>query len=507
MADGGPIGPDAASPAALARAGPTLTSVAPRGAPRRTIVAPTAPPFGTLDRRAALAYPAPMTAHGPTTPMTAHPSGPLRGTAHVPGDKSISHRALILGGLAVGETRITGLLEGEDVLRTAQAMRAFGAEVTRHGPGEWSVHGVGTGGLMEPEGVVDCGNSGTGARLLMGAMATCPIAATLAGDASLNARPMGRVTEPLALFGARAFGREGARLPMTVLGARDPVPVRYAPPVASAQVKSAVLLAGLNAPGETAVIEARPTRDHTERMLAAFGAEVAVEDGPEGRVVTIMGRPELAPVAIAVPRDPSSAAFPICAALIVPGSDVLVPGVSLNPTRAGLYETLREMGADLSCEGEREEGGEPVADLRARHGGALRGVEVPPERAPSMIDEYPVLCAVAAFAEGPTVMRGVGELRVKESDRIDAMAAGLRACGVRVEETQDTLTVHGGTAVPGGARVATRLDHRIAMSFLVLGLGARAPVSVDDAGPIATSFPSFERLMTGLGARLDRADG
>ena len=447
-----------------------------------------------------------MTAHGITAPMTARPSGPLRGTAEVPGDKSISHRALILGGLAVGETRVTGLLEGEDVLRTAAAMRAFGAEVARHGPGEWSVHGVGTGGLMEPEGVIDCGNSGTGARLLMGAMATCPIAATFAGDASLNGRPMGRVTEPLALFGARAHGRSGGRLPMTVVGARDPVPVRYATPMASAQVKSAVLLAGLGAPGETVVIEARPTRDHTERMLRAFGAEVAVEDAPEGRAVTLTGQPELTPVAIAVPRDPSSAAFPVCAALIVPGSDVLVPGVSLNPTRAGLYETLREMGADLAFENPREEGGEPVADLRARHGRTLRGVEVPPERAPSMIDEYPVLCAVAACAEGATVMRGVGELRVKESDRIDAMARGLEACGVRVEETRDTLTVHGG-AVPGGARVSTRLDHRIAMSFLVLGFAARAPVSVDDAGPIATSFPSFEGLMTALGARLERADG
>ena len=447
-----------------------------------------------------------MTAHGPTVPMTARPSGPLTGTAEVPGDKSISHRALILSGLAVGEARIAGLLEGEDVLRTAQAMRAFGAEVTRHGPGAWSVHGVGVGGLMEPKGVVDCGNSGTGARLLMGAMATCPIAATFAGDASLNARPMGRVTEPLALFGAQAHGRSGGRLPMTVIGARDPVPVRYATPMASAQVKSAVLLAGLGAPGETVVIEARPTRDHTERMLRAFGAEVMVQDAPEGRAVTLIGQPELSPVAIAVPRDPSSAAFPVCAALIVEGSDVLVPGVSLNPTRAGLYETLREMGADLTYQDDREEGGEPVADLRARHGGALRGVEVPPERAPAMIDEYPVLCAVAAFAEGATVMRGVGELRVKESDRVDAMARGLEACGVRVEEAEDTLTVHGGI-VPGGARVATRLDHRIAMSFLVLGLGARAPIAVDDASPIATSFPSFERLMIGLGAHLERSNG
>jgi 3-phosphoshikimate 1-carboxyvinyltransferase len=446
-----------------------------------------------------------MNAHGPAAPMTARPSGPLRGTAEVPGDKSISHRALILGGMAVGETRITGLLEGDDVLRTAAAMRAFGAEVTRHGPGEWSVHGVGTGGLMEPEDVVDCGNSGTGVRLLMGAMASCPIAATFTGDASLRSRPMGRVTEPLALLGARAFGREGGRLPMTVIGAESPVPLRYEVPMASAQVKSAVLLAGLNAPGETVVIEARATRDHTERMLRGFGAAVSVEEDGAGRVVTLVGHPELSPCEIAVPRDPSSAAFPVCAALVVEGSDVRVPGVSLNPTRAGLYATLREMGADLAFQDEREEGGEPVADLRARWSGSLRGVEVPPERAPSMIDEYPVLCAVAAFAEGPTVMRGVGELRVKESDRLDAMARGLEACGVRVEEEEDTLTVHGGGA-RGGARVASRLDHRIAMAHLVLGLGAERPVSVDDGSPIATSFPSFEGLMAGLGARLERSN-
>ena len=438
--------------------------------------------------------------------MTARPSGPLRGTAEVPGDKSISHRALILGGMAVGETRITGLLEGEDVLRTAAAMRAFGAEVVRHGAGEWSVHGVGTGGLMEPEDVVDCGNSGTGVRLLMGAMASCPIAATFTGDASLRSRPMGRVTDPLGLMGARAFGREGGRLPMTVLGAEAPVPLRYEVPMASAQVKSAVLLAGLNAPGETVVIEGRATRDHTERMLRGFGASVAVEEDGAGRVVTLVGQPELVPCEIAVPRDPSSAAFPVCAALVVEGSDVLVPGVSLNPTRAGLYATLREMGADLAFEHEREEGGEPVADLRARFSGALRGIEVPPERAPSMIDEYPVLCAVAAFAEGATVMRGIGELRVKESDRIDAMARGLEACGVRVEEEEDTLTVHGGGA-RGGARVASRLDHRIAMAHLVLGMGAEGAVTVDDGSPIATSFPSFEGLMAGLGARIERANG
>ncbi len=449
-----------------------------------------------------------MSSHGPAIPMTARRGGPLRGSAEVPGDKSISHRALIFGALAVGETRIEGLLEGQDVLDTADAMRAFGAEVTRHGPGHWSVHGVGVGGFAEPEAVIDCGNSGTGVRLIMGAMATTPITATFTGDASLNARPMGRVTDPLALFGARAFGRSGGRLPMTVIGAADPVPVRYTLPVASAQVKSAVLLAGLNAPGQTVVIEPEPTRDHTERMLRGFGAEVAVEDTSEGRVITLTGQPELRPQAVAVPRDPSSAAFPACAALMVPGSDVRIPGVSQNPTRNGLYLTLRDMGADIAFENPREEGGEPVADLRLRHGGALRGIEVPPDRAASMIDEYPVLAALAGSAEGTTVMRGIGELRVKESDRIDAMARGLEACGVRVEETKDSLTVHGcgGDGVPGGATVESRLDHRIAMSFLCLGLVARDPVTVDDAGPIATSFPVFEALMRDLGADI-RRDG
>jgi len=314
------------------------------------------------------------------------------------------------------------------------------------------------------------------------------------------------VTEPLALFGAQAWGRAGGRLPMTVLGAADPVPVRYAMPVASAQVKSAVLLAGLNAPGETAVIEPAPTRDHTERMLAAFGADLRSEETAEGRVVTLTGRPELRPQAIAVPRDPSSAAFPVCAGLIVPGSEVLVPGIGLNPTRAGLYDSLREMGADLAFENQRDEGGEPVADLRARFS-ELRGIEVPPGRAPTMIDEYPILAAVAACATGRTVMRGVGELRVKESDRVAAMVRGLTACGVRVEEDAETLTVHGcgPGGVPGGATVAAELDHRIAMSFLCLGLAARAPVTVDDAGVIATSFPGFEALMAGLGARFKPA--
>ncbi|TCO72097.1 3-phosphoshikimate 1-carboxyvinyltransferase [Rhodovulum euryhalinum] len=448
-----------------------------------------------------------MSAHGDPIPMIARRTGPLNGIADVPGDKSISHRALILGALSVGETRITGLLEGQDVLDTGRAMRAFGAEVLHLGPGEWLVNGVGVGGFAEPGDVIDCGNSGTGVRLIMGAMATSPVTATFTGDASLRKRPMGRVTDPLALFGAAAYGRTGGRLPMTVVGAADPVPVRYAVPVPSAQVKSAVLLAGLNAPGETVVIEREPTRDHTERMLAGFGATLGIEDTEEGRVIALTGQPELRPQTIAVPRDPSSAAFPVCAALIVEGSDVLVPGIGLNPTRAGLFDTLREMGADLSYENPREEGGEPVADLRARFSPAMRGIEVPPERAPSMIDEYPILAVVAAFAEGPTTMRGVRELRVKESDRIAAMADGLTACGARVETGEDWMVVHGmgPGGLPGGATCATHLDHRIAMSFLCAGLAARNPVTVDDAGPIATSFPVFEPLMEKLGAAFARA--
>ena len=450
-----------------------------------------------------------MSGHGTPIPMQSARSGPLQGVAEVPGDKSISHRALILGALSIGETRITGLLEGQDVLDTASAMRAFGASVTRHGPGAWSVRGVGVGGFAEPARVIDCGNSGTGVRLIMGAMATTGICATFTGDASLNARPMGRVTDPLALFGARAYGRAGGRLPMVVVGAADPVPVRYVLPMPSAQVKSAVLLAGLNAPGRTVVIEPEATRDHTERMLRGFGAEISVEDTPEGRVITLTGQPELQAQAVAVPRDPSSAAFAVCAALVVPGSEITVPGVSQNPTRNGLFLTLLEMGADLAFENPREEGGEPVADLRVRYTPGLRGVETPPGRAASMIDEFPILSVVAAVAGGRTVMNGVKELRVKESDRIDAMARGLEACGVKVEETGDTFTVHGCGAggVPGGGVTESRLDHRIAMSFLCLGLVARKPVRVDDGGPIATSFPEFEPLMAGLGASITRLGG
>jgi 3-phosphoshikimate 1-carboxyvinyltransferase len=439
--------------------------------------------------------------------MTSTACGPLTGEANVPGDKSISHRSLILGALSVGETRIEGLLEGEDVLDTARAMRAFGAEVTDHGGGNWSVHGVGVGGFAEPDQVIDCGNSGTGVRLIMGAMATSPITATFTGDASLNKRPMARVTDPLALFGAQSVGRSGGRLPMTVVGAADPVPVRYVVPVPSAQVKSAVLLAGLNAPGQTVVIEREATRDHTERMLAGFGAQIVTRDTPEGREITLTGQPELVAQHIVVPRDPSSAAFPVCAALIVPGSDVLVPNIGLNPTRAGLFTTLREMGADLTYENLREEGGEPVADLRARFSPDLQGIEVPPDRAASMIDEYPVLSIVAACAQGSTTMRGVKELRVKESDRIEAMATGLRANGVAVEDGPDWWIVQGlgHGNIPGGATVASHLDHRIAMSFLVLGMVTRDAVTVDDASPIATSFPVFEPLMQALGARITRS--
>ncbi|MBU2962881.1 3-phosphoshikimate 1-carboxyvinyltransferase [Citreicella sp. C3M06] len=446
-----------------------------------------------------------MSSHGEAIPMIARRSSGLSGEAHVPGDKSISHRSLILGAMAVGETRVTGLLEGQDVLDTAKAMQAFGAQVEKRGE-TWHVHGVGVGGFAEPDGVIDCGNSGTGVRLIMGAMATTPISVTFTGDASLNKRPMARVTDPLALFGAQAHGRSGGRLPMTIVGATDPLPVRYATPVPSAQVKSAVLLAGLNAPGETVVIEREATRDHSERMLNGFGASVTTEDTPEGRVITLQGQPELKPQVIVVPRDPSSAAFPVCAAIITEGSDVLVPNIGLNPTRAGLFFTLQEMGADLTFENLREEGGEPVADLRARFSPDLTGIEVPAERAASMIDEYPVLSVVAAFATGKTHMPGVKELRVKESDRIDAMAVGLRANGVAVDEGEDWWTVHGRGhgGVRGGAVTQSHLDHRIAMSFLVMGLATQEPVRVDDGGPIATSFPIFEPLMTGLGADISR---
>ena len=440
-------------------------------------------------------------------PLQARPSRGLTGTIAVPGDKSISHRALIFGGMAAGQTIIHGLLEGEDVLRTGAAMKALGADVTRDPDGVWRVTGVGAAGFSEPSAVLDFGNSGTGVRLVMGAVATSPITCTFTGDASLSRRPMGRVLDPLALFGAQAMSRAGGRLPLTLRGVPGAMGVTYASPVASAQVKSAVLLAGLGADGVTTVIEREPTRDHTERMLRAFGATVTTEPHDDGVAVSVHGRPTLAACTVTVPSDPSSAAFPLAAALLVPDSSVTVRGVLMNPTRAGLYVTLAEMGANLRVENQREESGEPIADLIASFS-SLKGVEVPPERAPSMIDEYPILAVLAAFAEGRTVMRGLKELRVKESDRLAAMARGLIACGVQVTELDDGLIVEGcgPGGVPGGGMIATEMDHRIAMSFLVLGLAAKRPVSVDDSAFIATSFPGFTDLMTGLGAGLVRVN-
>ena len=432
-------------------------------------------------------------------PLTARrPAGPLAGVARVPGDKSISHRALMFGALAVGETRITGLLEGEDVMRTAAAMRALGATVLQAGA-EWRVAGRGIGGLVEPEDVLDMGNSGTAARLLTGMLASHDLFAVITGDASLRGRPMRRVTDPLAACGARFTARAGGRLPLAIEGARDAMPLDYRMPVASAQVKSALLLAGLNARGATRVEEPAPTRDHSENMLRHFGATVHVEAVGTERVITLLGQPELRAADVAVPADPSSAAFPLVAALLVPGSLVTLPGVGLNPLRTGLFATLREMGADVAVRNERVAGGEAVGDLVARHG-PLRGVDVPAARAPSMIDEYPILAVAAAFATGTTRMRGLAELRVKESDRLAATAAMLQAAGVRVTVAGDDLLVHGsGAPPPGGATVATHMDHRLAMSALVLGLAAASPVAVDDAAFIETSFPGFVALMRGLG--------
>jgi 3-phosphoshikimate 1-carboxyvinyltransferase len=440
--------------------------------------------------------------HSNPSPLTARRSGPLRGRARVPGDKSISHRSLIFGALAVGESRITGLLEGEDVINTAKAMQALGAHVQRTGAGAWSVHGVGVAGFAAPSGGLDFGNSGTGCRLVMGAVAGCPIGATFDGDASLRKRPMRRILEPLERMGARVRdAADGGRLPVRLEGARDPIPIVYESPVPSAQLKSAILLAGLAAPGETSVIETEATRDHTERMLSHFGATVRIEPhGPHGRRITLVGQPELSPASVAVPADPSSAAFPLVAALIAPGSELILEGVMTNPLRTGLFQTLREMGAVLEILDIRNEG-EEVADLRITPG-ALRGVEVPPERAPAMIDEYPVLAVAAAFAEGTTRMRGLKELRVKESDRLAATAEMLRVNGIEVEIEGDDLIVHGRGRVRGGGTVTTHMDHRIAMSALVMGLAAEQPVGVDDAAFIATSFPDFVPLMRRLGADL-----
>ncbi len=430
-------------------------------------------------------------------------AAPLAGEVRVPGDKSISHRALMFGALAIGRSSIEGLLEGEDVLRTAAAMRALGAEVTRQADGRWSLFGRGVGGLAEPEDVLDMGNAGTGARLLMGLLASHPFTAVFTGDASLRSRPMRRVTDPLSRMGAGFVGRSGGRLPMAVIGTASPIAISYELPMPSAQVKSAVLLAGLNTPGTTTVIERQATRDHTELMLRGFGATLTIEPLPNGaRAISLVGQPELTGRTVKVPADPSSAAFPVVAGLLVPGSTITVSSVGTNPLRCGLYQTLREMGADITLANARVEAGEPVADLLVR-ASDLTGVDVPPERAPSMIDEYPVLAVAAAFARGTTRMRGLAELRVKESDRLAAMAQGLQAAGVRLTVEGDDLIVEGDGRPPeGGVIIAVNLDHRIAMSFLVMGMASLRPIQIDDASAIDTSFPGFSTLMNGLGAKI-----
>ncbi len=439
----------------------------------------------------------------PPLPRKFAPSGPLRGVVKVPGDKSISHRALMFSALAVGESRISGLLEGEDVLSTATAMRAMGADIVRGSDSTWIVHGVGVGGLMQPETALNMGNSGTSTRLLMGLVASHAITATFIGDASLSKRPMGRVIDPLSLTGAEFNASPGGRLPLMVRGLVPAIPISYRLPVASAQVKSAVLLAGLNTPGITEVIEPIPTRDHSERMLRGFGAELTVEvDSTGTRTIRLLGETELKPQNIDVPGDPSSAAFPIVAALITPGSEVTVTHVGMNPTRTGIYKMLEAMGADLTYSNEREVGGEPVADITARHS-SLLGIEFPPEVAPSMIDEFPVFFVAAAMAQGRTVTSGLDELRVKESDRLTLMATGLKSIGALVEEREDGLVIEGsgGEPLEGGATITSALDHRIAMSFAVAGHHCYAGVTVDDVSPIATSFPGFEAMLAGLSAQ------
>jgi 3-phosphoshikimate 1-carboxyvinyltransferase len=438
-------------------------------------------------------------------PLRSLKAAPLAGEIRVPGDKSISHRALMIGGLAVGETRISGLLEGEDVLATAAALRAYGCAVARDADGTWRVRGRGVGGLAEPDAVLDLGNAGTAARLLMGIAAAHPFTTFMTGDASLRSRPMARIARPLTDMGARIVARSNGRLPLAIVGTADLMPIEYTLPVASAQVKSAILLAGLHAPGETTVIEPQPTRDHTELMLRHFGGEVRVEDLAGGaRRVTVVGERELAAGDIVVPADPSSAAFALVAAAIVPGSMVRCPGIGINPLRAGLLDTLLEMGADIAFENRRVEGGEPVADLVVRHA-PLTGVTVPAERAPRMIDEYPVLAVAASCARGATVMHGLGELRVKESDRLAAIAEGLGAAGSRVSVDGDSLTVEGAGVPPaGGGVVATRLDHRIAMAFLVLGAATARSMQIDDGQPIETSFPGFTAMMNAAGLRIER---
>ena len=446
----------------------------------------------------------PLSAGLPPTKLVSRPVPRLQGRTRAPGDKSVSHRALMFGALALGETTITGLLEGEDVLCTAAAVRALGATVVQEGT-VWRVRGFGVGGGQEPADMLDLGNSGTSARLLSGILASHRFTSFMTGDGSLRRRPMQRVIEPLQRMGAQFVSREGGRMPLAIQGTDEMVPIEYRLPVASAQVKSAILLAGLNTAGETTVIEPEATRDHTERMLRHFGAEVRVVAEGHGKRITVVGWPELLARDIVVPGDPSSAAFAVVAACIRPGSDVLVENVGVNPLRAGLYTTLREMGADIAFENSREVGGEPVADLRVK-GGGLKGVTVPPERAPSMIDEYPVLAIAAACAEGTTKMLGLAELRAKESDRLSSVSAGLTANGVKHEMGPDFLIVNGvGGSPPGGGLVATHLDHRIAMAFLVLGLATREPVAVDDGSPIDTSFPGFAALMNALGAKIGPA--
>ena len=442
-------------------------------------------------------------ADGPC-PLISRKARGLKGRIRVPGDKSMSHRALMLGAVAIGETTISGLLEAEDVINTARAMTALGAAAARGADGVWRVQGVGVAGLRSPDAPLDFGNSGTGVRLAMGLMATTPLTATCTGDASLSKRPMGRVITPLSQFGTRFEAAEGGRLPLTLHGARDPVPVTYTLPVASAQVKSAVLLAGLNAPGRTTVIEPSPTRDHTERMLKGFGARIEVEHKDDGRHIAVEGRQELTAQAIDVPGDPSSAAFPMVAALITEDSDIVIENIMLNPTRTGLIDTLIEMGGDISIENRRLAGGEEVGDLHVRSS-RLYGIRVPAARAPSMIDEYPVLSVAACFADGTTRMEGLEELRVKESDRLAAVEAGLQRNGVMTQSGRDWLEVHGGGA-PGGGRVTTHMDHRIAMSFLIMGLASRIYTTVDDSRFIATSFPDFTGLMNGMGARIAAPD-
>jgi len=434
-------------------------------------------------------------------PLTPRKSGALRGTVFVPGDKSISHRALILGALAEGRTAIGGLLESEDILCTARALQQLGAEVRKAGA-SWTVIGSGLGGLIQPAEPLDFGNSGTGARLMMGVVAGHPMRAVFTGDDSLKKRPMGRVLDPLKTMGLQIVEEGRSTLPLTLIGSSGLVPMEYRLPVPSAQVKSAILLAGLLAPGRTSVVESEKTRDHTEKMLAYFGASVSAAAVEGGTRISVEGGKTLHGKPVTVPGDPSSAAFLAAAALLCPGSDILIRNVLVNPTRTGFYTTLNEMGAGLSFENERELNGEPVADLHVRPG-KLKGVHVPAERAPSMIDEYPILAALAAFAEGSTVMEGLAELRVKESDRLAAMATGLSACGVEAHASGDTLTVTGAATVRGGAVIATHMDHRIAMAFLVLGLAAEEPVTVDDTSMIATSFPEFRGLMENLGASFE----